>query len=282
MEENNIILLIQEKYDKLSKGHKKIADFILGNYEKAAFMTTDKLAKASKTSEATVVRFATNLGFSNYGEFINALSDWISSCIEKKKDITYKVKKTSLPDTLNAVFEKDMYNLKSTIEDFDMESFDIAVENIIKAKNVYIIGLRNSEPLAAVLSIYLNLIRGGVHIISSTITSEIYEKMLHINSDDVLISFGFPDYSVRTIKAMEFANVRKARIVSITDSIYSPMTMYTSCVLTAKCEMTEDVASMTAAMSVVNALITAVIKKTGNSFRRNLANLDEMLENMNG
>lgn len=282
MNDNSIVFSIQSKYNELSKSHKKIADFVLGNYDKAVFMTADKLGKASKTSEATVVRFATTLGYKSYGEFNEALSDWVSEGIEKKKNINYQAKISSVPDTLKVIFEKDINNLKATMEEFDLEAFNQAVENIVSSKNVYLIGLRTSEPLAGVLSIYLNLIRDGIHLISSNTTSEIYEKMLHIGSDDVLISFGFPDYSVRTLKAMEFANVRKAKIISITDNPYSPMTMYTSCVLTAKCDMTDEVESMTCAMSLINALVVALINKTGNAFKNNLDHLDRTLEDLNG
>lgn len=280
MKTESIIDLIQTKYDGLSKSHKKIADYILSNYDKAVFMTSNGIAKATDTSEATVVRFAVKLGYKGLTDFQKALSLWVSEAIEKKKDVTHKIKNSSAPDVLRTAFEKDIINLKNTLEVFDEESFNQAVSYIVSAKKIYIIGLRTSKPLADVLSIYLNLIRPDVTLISTNTTSEIYEQMVHISSDDLLISVGFPDYSVRTIKAMEFANVKSARIVSVTDSAYSPMAMYTSCVLTARCEMTDDVVSLSAAMSLINALIMAVINSTGNNYKNSIASLDEAIENM--
>lgn len=276
----DIIELIENKYSSFSKSHKKIADYILINYEKAVFMTADKLGKVSGTSEATVVRFAATLGFSKYGDFQKELSLLISDSLDKKKNISHRVKIGTLPDNLKAVFEKDIVNLQSTIEGFDFDIFADAIDTIISAKNVYIIGLRECEMLASVLATYLNLSRPNVHLVTSNATNEIFEQLVHINQDDVLISFGFPNYSVRTIKAMEYANVNKARIVSITDSIYSPMSMYTSLVLTAKCELTDDISSLTAAMSLVNAMIVSIIQKSDEKYKQSIKQLYDANESI--
>lgn len=278
---DNILELISSKLNNCSKGHEKIAKYILTHYDEVVFMTASKLGKFSNTSESTVVRFSTSLGFEGFSELQLALKNHVKSDISRKKDISYSTKVTNIPDAVKVIFEKDIDNIKNSIEEFDYDAFEHAVKNIAEAKNIYIIGLRNAEAPARILYTELNLIRKNVNLVLSSITSEIYEQLLHIGSDDLLISFGFPEYPIRTIKAMEFANVKRANIISITDNKYSPMTMYSSCVLIAKSNMTDEIASLTACMSLVNALTIAVMRQCRNNYEENIAGLNEAIDNLN-
>ncbi len=270
---------INEKFGKMSKGHKKIATFIMDHYEQAAFMTAAKLGETVGTSESTVVRFAYNLGYEGYPEFQQDLAEWVKSKLNSVQKIGAKYGKSTQSEILTSVLNADMEKISDTIEHVDPQAFETAVETILNAKNIYIIGIRSCDPLARFLHFYLNMIRRNVHLISTTSTSEIFEQMLHIDSKDAVIGISFPRYSMRTLKAMEFANDRNAKVITITDTIHSPMCLYSSCNLMARSDMVSIVDSLVAPLSLINALVVALCLKRPDDVKKHLESLENVWEN---
>lgn len=173
----------------------------------------------------------------------------------------------------------DIEKIEDTIEHIDAQAFETAVDIILGAKHVYIIGLRSCKPMAQFLHFYLNIIRGDVNLIDSTSTSETFEQMLRINEKDVVIGISFPRYSMRTLKAMEMANDKNAKVITITDTIHSPMCLYSSCNLLARSDMVSIVDSLVAPLSVINALVVAMCLKRPDDVRRNLESLEYAWDN---
>lgn len=276
MEDNRDFLsVINEKYSSLSKGQKVIARFIVENYELAVFMTAREIGNQVGVSESTVVRFATNLGFSGFPEFSRRFELWYK---DKKTDIDSigrKYGKSSRSEILNSVLRADMEKMEDTMANLDVEAFDLAVDILLSARKVYIVGLRSCQPLAQFLSFYLNMIRDDVVMLNTTSTSEMFEQMIRIGADDCIVGISFPRYSMRTLKAMEFANDRNAKVVTITDSIHSPMNLYSSCNLLARSDMVSIVDSLVAPLSLINALVVAMCLKKPEEVRANLSNLED-------
>lgn len=181
-------------------------------------------------------------------------------------------------DILEMIFDSDMQNLQRTKEQLDRSAFELAVEMIDKAETIYILGIRNCEPLANFLGFYLNMMFDNAKLLTTNSTSEIFEQMMRIGSKDVLIGISFPRYSMRTLKAMEFANSRSANVVAITDDHHSPMTLYSSCNLIAKSEMASVIDSLTAPLSVVNGLIAALAVRHSKEMSEYLETLDKVWE----
>ena len=190
---------INEKFNKMSKGHKKIATFIIDHYEQAAFMTAAKLGTTVGVSESTVVRFAYSLGYEGYPEFQEDLAEWVKNKLNSVQKIGVKYGKSTQSEILTSVFTSDMEKISDTIEHVDPHAFEMAVDIILEAKNVYIIGIRSCDPLARFLQFYLNMIRGNVFLLNSTNTTEIFEQMIRIDEKDALIGISFPRYSMRTL-----------------------------------------------------------------------------------
>ena len=228
---------INEKFNKMSKGHKKIASFIIDHYEQAAFMTAAKLGSTVGISESTVVRFAYALGYDGYPEFQEDLADWVKNKLNSVQKIGTKYGKSTQSEILTSVLTADMEKISDTIEHVDPNAFETAVDTILAARTIYIIGIRSCDPLARFLQFYLNMIRGNVYLLNSTSTTEIFEQMIRIDEKDAIIGISFPRYSMRTLKAMEFANDRNAKVITITDTIHSPMCLYSSCNLLARSDM---------------------------------------------
>jgi DNA-binding MurR/RpiR family transcriptional regulator len=263
----------------MSKSHKKLATFVLDNYDSAAFMTAAKLAKSVGVSEATVVRFAYALGYEGYPEFQEALAEWVKGKLNSVQRIGAKYGKSTQQEIINSVLGADIEKIDDTIEHLDPQAFELAVESILGAKRVYIIGIRSCKPLAEFLQFYLNMVRDDVILIDSTSTSEIFEQMLRINENDVVIGISFPRYSMRTLKALEMANDKNAKVITVTDSIHSPMCLYSSCNLFARSDMVSIVDSLVAPLSLINALVVAICLKRPNDVKTSLESLEYAWDN---
>ncbi len=252
---------IEEKYSKFSKGQKKLADFIREDYDKAAFLTAAKMGEEVGVSESTVVRFAVALGYDGYPSFQKALGEMVRTKLNsiQRMEVTYG--RISQGEILTSVLQSDIEKIKLTMDSIDHEIFESAVDIILNARKVYVIGIRSCAPLANFLVFYLNLICQDVSIVNTNSSSEIFEQMLRINEEDVIIGISFPRYSMRTLKALEFASNRKAKVITLTDSVHSPMNLYSSCNLIARSDMASIVDSLVAPLSVINALIVALCMK---------------------
>lgn len=273
---NELLKKIEEKYSKFSKGQKRLAVFIREEYDKAAFLTAARMGEEVGVSESTVVRFATALGYDGYPDFQKALGELVRTKLNsiQRMEVTYG--RISQSEILATVLQSDIEKIKLTMAGIDHDAFEMAVDTILKAKNIYVIGIRSCAPLASFLSFYLNLICEHVTAVNTNSSSEIFEQLIRIDEDDVIIGISFPRYSMRTLKALEFASNRQAKVITLTDSIHSPMTIYSSCNLIARSDMASIVDSLVAPLSVVNALVVALCMKKQTDVIKTLETLEQI------
>ncbi len=273
---NELLKRIEEKYKSFSKGQKKLAEYIQANYDKAAFLTAAKMGEEVGVSESTVVRFATALGYAGYPEFQKALGEVVRMKLNsiQRMEVTYG--RISRGEILASVLQSDIDKIKQTMQSIDHENFDMAVDTILSARKIYIIGIRSCAPLANFLAFYLNMVRDNVIPVSTNSASEIFEQLIRIGEEDAIIGISFPRYSMRTLKALEFASNRKAKVITLTDSVHSPMTIYSSCNLIAKSDMASIVDSLVAPLSVINALVVALCMKRQDEVVETLESMEEI------
>ena len=266
--ENNydIITRINKAYSGMSKRHE--------HYDQAAFMTAAKMGEALSISESTVVRFAAAIGYEGYPEMQAALAAWVKTKLNAVQKVGAAYRGSSQSEVLTSVLSSDMEKIQDTIDNLDPAAFDTAVDIILEARTVYIAGIRSCAPLAEFLSFYLNMIRGNIVLLKTTSLSEVFEQMLRIGDKDAIIGISFPRYSMRTLKAMEFANDRNAKVITITDSVHSPMNLYSSCNLLARSDMVSIVDSLVAPLSVINALVVALCLKRPEAVKASLESLE--------
>ena len=271
----DLMRLIQVKFPRLSKGQKLIAEYILKNYDKAAFMTAAKLGISVGVSESTVVRFANELGFSGYPKLQKALQELIKNKLTTVQRLELSNDFASHGAALKGVLKADMENIRATLEKINPYTFEDVLNSIFEAKNIYIIGLRSSTALAEFLGFYLNIILQNVRIVSYGF-SDIFEKMINIGEGDLVIGIGFPRYATKTIDVLDFSKARGAKVVAITDSLLSPLAAKADSTLIAQSNMASFVDSLVAPLSVINALIIAV----GMREKENIADIFANLENI--
>ena len=275
----DVLSRIEERYHKMSKSHKAIADFISEHYDQAVFMTAAVPGDTLGISESTVVRFASGIGYDGYPEFQKGLEDCVKGKLNSFQKMKAKYGRSSQSEVLTSVMTADIDKLQHTIENLDSAAFESAVNTIMAAENVYVMGLRSNEPLAEFLHFYLNMVRGGVVLLKTTSVSETFEQMIRISEKDCFIGISFPRYSMRTLKAMEFASDRNAKVVALTDSANSPMCLYSSCNLLARSDMVSIVDSLVAPLSVINALVVALCLRCPQAVKKNLEMLEETWNN---
>lgn len=273
---NDLFQLINERVPELSKGHKLIAKYILEHYDKAAFMTASRLGKTVNVSESTVVRFATELGFDGYPGLQKALSELMRNKLTAVQRIEVTSDRMGEDDVLEKVLNTDVDKIRRTLEETSKEDFKNAVQRIISARTIYIIGSRSSASLASFLSYYFNLIFPNVKLVQTASRSELFEQIMRISSDDVMIGISFPRYSKQTVTAFRYARSNNAGLVAITDSASSPLVQYADDILLARSDMASFVDSLVAPLSLINALIVGVSIKNRSEVSQTLERLESI------
>ncbi|MGN0979525.1 MAG: MurR/RpiR family transcriptional regulator [Candidatus Avoscillospira sp.] len=274
----DILTAIQNRMDGFSKGQKRIANYIAASYDKAAFMTASKLGKMVGVSESTVVRFAVELGFDGYPSMQKALQEMVRNKLTSVQRIEVANDRFGNQDVVSMVLQSDMESIRLTSEALDRQVLDQAVEAIIRARNIYIVGVRSSAAIATFMSFYFRNIFDNVRLVNSTSTSEMLEQMLHVGKGDVVIGISLPRYSSRTVKVLEFAHDSGAEVVVITDSREAPAAKSADHTLVALSDMVSVVDSLVAPMSLVNALIVAIGRRKEQEMSKIFENLEQIWE----
>lgn len=260
---NDVLAMISGKLSHLSKGQKLIAGYILNHYDKAAFMTASKLGDIVGVSESTVVRFAFELGYDGYPGLQKALQEMIRNRLTAVQRIEVANEQLGNEEVLDKVLNLDIERIRRTLEETSREAFNGAVNSIANARNIYILGSRSAATLARFISYYFNLMFANVKLVHTTSSGEMFEQIMRVNEEDVMIGISFPRYSKRTATALSYAKSKGAKVVAITDSISSPLVRESDYFLQARSDMASFVDSLVAPLSLINALIVAVgLKKT--------------------
>lgn len=275
---HDLLTEIQEKMPHLSKGQRRIANFLMEHYDKAIYLTAAKLGEIAGVSESTVVRFAIELGFDGYPKLQAALEEVVKNKLTASQRMRVSYDRIAKKDKhiLNSVLENDADRILSTLSSINPDEFNKAVEKLVEAKTVYLVGGRSAAPLCSFLAFYLNLMRPGVVNVGIAGATELFEQIFRIERGDVFVGISFPRYSQRTIKAMEYAYTRGATTIALTDTDKSPLAGYASCCLTARSDMVSFVDSLVAPLSVINALLVAVSLNIHEELDHNLDRLEKL------
>ena len=272
----NVLHTIRENLGAYSKGHKRIAAYILDHYDKAAFMTAKRLGDTVGVSESTVVRFAAQLGYEGYPEMQKALQEIIRGRLTSIQRIRASRDQISGRDILGTVMHRDMAAIHNAIEQVDRKSFQQAVDKLLQARHIYLLGVRSSAYLAGYLHFYFHLIFPNVTLVQNAATGEIFEQLVHIGPNDVLVGISFPRYSKMAVSAVEFARSRGAEVIAITDSQMSPLYKVAGTSLLVSSDMISFIDSMAAPLSLLNALIAAVGEQKNEEVSHTFAEMERV------
>ncbi len=272
----DILRTIEENMDGFSKGQRQIARYLLAHYDKAAYMTAARLGSEVSVSESTVVRFVMELGYMGYPEFQRALQELIRTKLTSFQRMEVTNHLIGDGDVLEKVLMANIDNIRHTLDGIRRSAFQDAVKAIVRARTIYVIGVRSSAMLASFLSYSLQMIFDNVRLIETTAGSELFQQMLGIGEGDVMVAISFPRYSKRVIKAVEFARRAGADVVALTDSAESPIASSAAQVLVAQSDMASYVDSLVAPLSIINAIVVAVSRAREEDVKERLETLERI------
>ena len=272
----DLLKTIEERMFCFSKGQKLIANYVLENYEKAAYLTAAKLGGIVGVSESTVVRFAIELGYDGYPAFQQSLRKIIRNRLTAAQRVEVTNNIIGDGNVLDKVLLSDAEKIRRTMEEIDHDSFETAIDRIATARRIYLLGMRGSAPLAAFLNHGLRLICDNVKFVQTNSGSEMFEEITHIGAEDVMIAISFPRYSKRVVNAVEYAKGKGANIVALTDSATSPIAKNADELLIAQSDMAAFMDSLVAPLGVINAMIVALSRKKQDELTARLYELEEV------
>lgn len=278
---NDILTILLSKASTFSKGQRLLARYITESYDKAAFMTANRLGNTVGVSESTVVRFAAELGYEGYPEMQKAMQEMVLNRLTSVQRLGVASDRIANQDVVSMVLQSDADKLRQTAELLDRDEFRCAVEAILKAKRIYILGARSAAPLASFLGYYLTFMFNNVHIVTASGASEMFEKLIGADSQDVVIAFSFPRYSAATVKGAQYCRTTGAKVIGFTDSRLSPLGQHCDHVLLAKSDMVSVVDSIVAPLSVINALLVAVASSREEVLAKTFDELERVWEEYN-
>ena len=279
-DKKDLINQIKKKFSKLSKGQKLIAEYIINDYDKAAFMTASKIGQKVGVSESTVVRFANALGFEGYPQLQRGLQEIIKTKLTTVQRVEMGTQYSNEGDIIRKVLRSDMENIHYTLENIDYDIFQKVINEIFLADKIYIVGLRSSTALAEYFGFYLNMILDNVRIVGYGV-SDIFEQTLRVTENDLVIGISFPRYSNRTIEALRYIKEQNVKIVGITDTVFSPLNEICNYTLTSKSNMASFVDSLVAPLSLINAIIVAVGMREKDEITKYFNKLENIWERYN-
>ena len=274
--QEDLLVQIQNKMDTFSKSQKLIANYIINSYEKAAYMTALKLGNAVNVSESTVVRFAIEMGFEGYPELQKSLQSLIKNRLTALQRINITNDRIGDDGVLKNILTQDMDRIRRTLEEIDESTFEQAINKIINARRIYILGAMSSSILARFLDYNFQLIFDNVHFVQAISTSGIYQQIIRMTDEDVFISISLPRYSQSTINATAYAKSCGANVVAITDSNASPLAPYADELLIARSDMASFADSLVAPLSLLNAMIVALGAKKKDDIEKTFGKLEKL------
>ncbi len=277
----DILSVLESQAPTFSKGQRRIAAYIMESYDKAAFMTASRLGKTVGVSESTVVRFAVELGYDGYPEMQKAMQEMVLNRLTSVQRIGVANDRIGDQDVVSMVLQSDADKLRQTSETVDRGDFRAAVDAILKARRIYILGVRSASVLASFLGYYLNYMFGNIQIVTTSGASEMFEKLVNVGAEDVVIAISFPRYSTSTVKGVQYCRSVGATVIGLTNSRMSPLGQNSDRVLVAKSDMVSLVDSLVAPLSVVNALIVALAAGREQELARNFDTLERVWEEYN-
>ena len=277
----DILVILEEKEPTFSKGQRRISQYIVEAYDKAAFMTASKLGKTVGVSESTVVRFAVELGYNGYPEMQKAMQEMVMNRLTSVQRMEIANDRIGKEDVLTKVLQADADKIRQTSETISRDHFNAAVEALVRARRIYVLGVRSSATLAQFAGYYMNYMFDNVHVITASGPGEMFERLVGVTAEDVVFAFSFPRYSSATIKAAQYCRNIGATVVGVTNSALSPLAQYCDHVLLAKSDMVSLVDSLVAPLSVVNALLVALASAREREMEKSFETLERVWEEYN-
>ncbi len=256
---------LQKSYPSLTKQEKKVAEFFLTQDPEAVFLSVAELARQSKTSQSTVVRFSRAIGFQGYPELQRELQNWVKQKISPSKVLQNFISKGPKDDIYTRIFQIDFQNLTETQEANGKEILEKAIKGILRARRIGFTGFRTSSAIAYLLYYFIGRVRKNCEFLDNG--GNLTHQLMNYDRKDLLFGISFPRYSRQTVEILKYGKKIGCQIMAITDSPISPIGQIADIVLLAGGKSGAYFNSFTSAVTVVNCLVAGVSLKSKRSLK---------------
>jgi DNA-binding MurR/RpiR family transcriptional regulator len=251
-------------YAALSDAHRRAADFVLQNPLETATMTIEGFAERSGASTATVTRFVRSLGYAGYSEFRAALSEALRLAMAPVDSFAdAHSTKSSAFATFVTALKDQAANLDETLAAIDEETCSRAMDVLLRARRIFIVGSGASHHVAAHLDEGLTLYLDANVIFASSRggAEKAVRHLMNVGPDDLVLAISLPRYSRGTVDLAKLAKSRGATIMALTDAPSSPLVAIADITLFAPARNRLLPNSPTAAFALADAIVAAVARE---------------------
>jgi len=270
--------VISEHYNQLTKSEKNIANYLRKNQEESAFLSAGELADRLKLSEATMVRFARNIGFDSYPAMRAVLQE------NFRRRVTHSARLRGRLDDLREagdIFERlvvsEIDYMSQALETVDRQALHRAVELLRSRKRIFVFGVGPSVSLVDLMEIRLE--RFGRQVIPlKTAGREILEPLQLMTDQDLLFVICFFDISAALQLVLDYAKEVHCPVIMLTDTLGSIIGDKADVVLAARRGPMAEFHSLVVPMTVINTLLLAVAQEDQERVMANLDKLDQLRE----
>jgi DNA-binding MurR/RpiR family transcriptional regulator len=266
--DNDVISDLRRAYDELTQSQKRIAEAIVEDPEFVAFATVDKMAARLGVSPSTVVRFAYRLGLDGYQDLQDRVRTLVRAQMRLNAATGDDTDLTAhLGDSLFArSLTHDLENLRRTIVNLQLDDLERAVQMIVEARHVYVLGGATSHAIAVYASLALDRMRGDTILVDREAFAA--SALLSMTSRDAFLVFTFAPYASSTLRITNTARKRGAKIIAVSDTPVSPVGQRVDVVLPALASGLSAQNSIVAPLAVTTALLNGVIAASPEAMER--------------
>jgi DNA-binding MurR/RpiR family transcriptional regulator len=252
-----------------SASNRAIADYLLRNPLRIPALGIEELAARASVSTATLSRFARMLGFANYASLRHSVAETLQRMLQPVEKLrqTIEGRPTRERSPLVEGLETTLANARVAAEGLSAENLKPVIECIARASHVYTLGFGLSAHVAAILALDLQPFCNQLtNVVEFGGTEVAAGRLMNISAQDALIVISVPRYANDAINLTQYARRRGAAVIALTDSPASPLMSLADHVLLAPAAHPVMSSSLSAALVVVEALVTTFMV----SSRRNV------------
>jgi len=270
---------ISNKLDSLTPKAQSLGTYIIQNPSKAVFMTTKELAETCKTSEATVVRFVSTLGYKGYSDFQEALKDFVNTGLSLPERVAIKGIKEQGTDRLHMGILEELNNLKYLYENINIETMNQFVDHLESSDTVYVIGSRLSYTFAYYLGWSLTKIRKGIHIIKGS-DSTAFDMLANARSNSLVILTATTRYPNELLKLSKMVRRSSHTLLTLTDSNLAPMIQFADLSLVVPSLSIPFIGNLSGMLTAIQYMVQELANRKGDELTEYQKQLEQVyLEN---
>ncbi len=267
--------LLKSKSEGLTTTQKKVLKYIFNNLESSIFLTASALGRKTGVSEATIVRLAQALGFNGFPDFQRNLRSHFQERLTTVSRLEKTLEHPESSKSFIHILNMEMKNISGMAEANSEKTFNAAITQLWKAKRILIVGLRSAFSLAVYLKFGLRFLGKDATQLEPTCW-DTWDQLISIGQQNLVVAISFPRYSRMTINAVAYAREKQCKILSITDSLVSPLTTYSDWTLIAPCQSYSYMDSFTAPMALIHILLTTMSLEKPDRALQAFRNLEEI------